>query len=379
MKQYIYIPVCGAMLLAAGGCAKIGEKSMSLLIVYGAAALLAMLLLAGYGMLIRQKTRWFVLLFVSVVVVNTGYLLLAVSDSVAAALWANRLSYLGSVFLPFAMLMIILQACGIRHHRFLPWMLLAISCGVFAVTASPGILDIYYQSVSIDTVNGVTVLRKVYGPWHRLYLIYLLAYFCSMIAVIAQASAQKRLTSPAQAFILLGAVLVNILVWLLEQLVSIDFEMLSISYLISELFLLGVYVLQQEHAAHTPEPAVICPPVDGEPLHAAVNSRPSSAVQDETDGLDLSDLSKEKERKKERSFSEQCAYLESQLYRLTPAERVIYDLYLDGMGTKEILVQLNITQNTLKYHNKNIYSKLGVSSRKELVALAKALEDDTLV
>ncbi|MBQ3205864.1 MAG: helix-turn-helix transcriptional regulator, partial [Peptococcaceae bacterium] len=82
---------------------------------------------------------------------------------------------------------------------------------------------------------------------------------------------------------------------------------------------------------------------------------------------------------KERSFSEQCAYLESQLYRLTPAERVIYDLYLDGMGTKEILVQLNITQNTLKYHNKNIYSKLGVSSRKELVALAKALEDDTRV
>ncbi|MBR2009056.1 MAG: helix-turn-helix transcriptional regulator, partial [Peptococcaceae bacterium] len=49
------------------------------------------------------------------------------------------------------------------------------------------------------------------------------------------------------------------------------------------------------------------------------------------------------------------------------------------MGTKEILVQLNITQNTLKYHNKNIYSKLGVSSRKELVALAKALEDDTRV
>jgi len=40
--------------------------------------------------------------------------------------------------------------------------------------------------------------------------------------------------------------------------------------------------------------------VDGEPLHAAVNSRPASAVQDETDGLDLSDLSKEKERKKER-------------------------------------------------------------------------------
>ena len=87
-------------------------------------------------------------------------------------------------------------------------------------------------------------------------------------------------------------------------------------------------------------------------------------------------IKRKKERKKERSFSEQCAYLESQLYRLTPAERTIYELYLEGMGTKDVLSKLNITQNTLKYHNKNIYSKLGVSSRKELIALAKALEAD---
>lgn len=29
--------------------------------------------------------------------------------------------------------------------------------------------------------------------------------------------------------------------------------------------------------------------------------------------------------------------------------------------------QLGITENTLKYHNKNIYSKLGLKSRKEAV------------
>jgi DNA-binding CsgD family transcriptional regulator len=30
--------------------------------------------------------------------------------------------------------------------------------------------------------------------------------------------------------------------------------------------------------------------------------------------------------------------------------------------------QLNIKENTLKFHNKNIYGKLGVSSRKQLIA-----------
>ena len=365
MKRYVSILAGGMLFLAASGCTKIGEKSMSLLMVYGVAALLAMLLLAGYGMLIKHKTKWFVLLFASVAVVNVGYLLLAMSDTLAGALWANRLSYLGSVFLPFAMLMIILQACDMQLHRHLPWVLLAISCGVFLVASSPGYLDIYYQSVSIVTVNGITVLHKVYGPWHQLYLFYLLAYFCTMIVVIAQASAQKRLSSPAQVYILLGAVLVNILVWLLEQLVHIDFEMLSISYLISELFLLGVYLLQQEHTAQ-----VICPPAElAPPVTISHSIEVAADMADETD-LDLFD------KENDRSLSDQCGYLESQLYRLTPAERTIYDLYLDGMGTKDVLSKLNITQNTLKYHNKNIYSKLGVSSRKELIALAKALEAD---
>ena len=49
---------------------------------------------------------------------------------------------------------------------------------------------------------------------------------------------------------------------------------------------------------------------------------------------------------------------------------MVYDLYLQGKSTAQVLEELNITQNTLKYHNRNIYGKLGVSSRKELLALA---------
>lgn len=60
----------------------------------------------------------------------------------------------------------------------------------------------------------------------------------------------------------------------------------------------------------------------------------------------------------------------SNLYTLTPKEREIFDLYLQGRNGKEIQEILNINQNTLKYHNRNIYDKLGVSSRKELLKYA---------
>ena len=62
-----------------------------------------------------------------------------------------------------------------------------------------------------------------------------------------------------------------------------------------------------------------------------------------------------------------------------PADNIIaknqVDLYLAGKSTKEIMAELNIKENTLKYHNKNIYSKLGVSSRKQLVSLASIIKD----
>lgn len=55
------------------------------------------------------------------------------------------------------------------------------------------------------------------------------------------------------------------------------------------------------------------------------------------------------------------------LITLTPKEREIFNLYLVGKSAKEIMELIHINENTLKYHNKNIYSKLGVSSRKELL------------
>ena len=67
----------------------------------------------------------------------------------------------------------------------------------------------------------------------------------------------------------------------------------------------------------------------------------------------------------------QQKYLLEQLPHLTYTERLIYDLYLQGLSTKEVLEEMNIKENTLKYHNKNIYGKLGVSSRKQLLLLAQ--------
>ena len=62
------------------------------------------------------------------------------------------------------------------------------------------------------------------------------------------------------------------------------------------------------------------------------------------------------------------------LSNLTPKERELYECYIAGMTTDVIMEKLAIKENTLKFHNKNLYSKLGVKSRKQLTQLYQQLQ-----
>ena len=233
------------LLMLLSGCSPIGNKNASMTFIYMATAFFALLLLVGYFFSIEKKEKWFYVLFASVLVVNIGYLMLSMSDTLDMALWANRIAYLGSVFLPLSMFKTIQKISKLKYHKWLSGFLITVSVIVFFIAASPGWLDIYYKSVTLETVGGVSVLNKEYGPWHSVYLFYLFGYFTIMIATTIHAIVKKKIESTSHAIIILVAVFVNILVWLLEQLVKIDFEFLSISYIITELFLISVYHMIQ--------------------------------------------------------------------------------------------------------------------------------------
>ncbi len=59
---------------------------------------------------------------------------------------------------------------------------------------------------------------------------------------------------------------------------------------------------------------------------------------------------------------------------LTPTEKEIFDLYLEGKGTKDIMEIENIKESTLRYHNRNLYSKLGINSLKQMLRYAALMK-----
>jgi len=340
-KLWIAISLCFSFLPCLTACTAQGKTS-SLLFLYVGAFVLSLVLLLACFLLVKKDRLLFRLLFSAVALVDLGYLLLALARDLPFALFANRVAYLGSAFLPLFMLLILLRVTGSRIPKALGWTLLGISALIFLMAAGQDLFGLYYRSVSFSVESGVGTLQKDYGPLHVVYPVFLVLYFSAMIAVVFRAIFKKRAASPARGVILVLAVFVNLIMYFAEQLIDLPFEMLSVSYLISESFLLCLHLVMNEMQR----------------LRTAVSSAgegKEQLLESPLEGVDGEKLS---------------AFLAG-IATLTATEKAIYEAYVSRATTKEVMAHLGITENTLKFHNKNLYGKLGVSSRKELLELYK--------
>ncbi len=175
-----------------------------------------------------------------------------------------------------------------------------------------------------------------------------------MVALIIRANVKKTIDTAAHAIIIAIAVFVNIGVWFVEQLIAVDFEMLSVSYIISELFLFGVHLVMNEYhkmSQIVSEVKNVQSYSDKDTLNMLENSAENSTVSAELIGNFLKGLK-----------------------TLTPSEKSLYDAYVARLTTKEIMEHMHIKESTLKYHSRNLYGKFGVSTRKELLEIYKHIK-----
>jgi len=231
------------------------------------------------------------------------------------------------------MFMIIMNVCKVNYPKWVTCLLFVISIAVFVIAASAGYTDWYYSDVSIVFYDGAARLVKVYGPLHIVYHIYLFVYFASMATIIIVSVLNKKVFPIKHAILLLCAVFGNILVWLIEQGIDLEFEFLSISYIITEIFLLSLYCILQDYGI-----------VVGDDVRGDFG-------QEHNQEIDLEILLKQN----------------PQLTELTGRELEVLKLLLeDKLKRKEMAEELSVTEHTIKKHTAHIFSKLEVSDRKEL-------------
>ena len=312
--------------------------------VYGAVAMLSVLLLIGYLLLEKKKERNFIFLISCVAIVNTGYFLLAAANSLRMAMFANGVSYFGAAYSMLAMLLIISEVCRMKKRNWLRCLFVGISTAAFALAASGDWLGLYYTSVDITSIGGMTKLVKEYGPLHILYTVYLLSCVLIMVAMIWYAAKKQRISSFKYTILLFVSVLLNIGVWAVEQCFDENFEFLSVSYIVTEVILLLLYGMLRDYGIVQPDGQV----VSAQMLTQLTTRRitPGALPPGMEDLL--------------RAFAEKVRTLSS-------AERRILDFYIEGHDTADIPDLAFISIHTVKKHNHSIYQTLGVASRDELL------------
>ena len=291
----------------------------------------------------KQNQIWLLLIYICVSVANLGYLLLSCSKTIEFALVANKIAYFGNVYIMLFMFIIISQLCGFSYKKWVIGLLLALSSIMYCIVLTTGYLDWYYESVELITVDGASKLDKEYGPLHSLYLVYIIAFFVAMLVVIIISFIRKKNNSSKLTGLMLTIVLSNIGVWIVEKIVTWNFEFLSVSYLMSECVFLFVYWLLQDYVKLVDIPV----------------------VKEEKMSVIFVDNENKKNRKEEiLSRLPQGTVLSSR-------QLEVLEGILDGKTRKEIAYDLHLSENTIKMHTSSLYKALHVSCREEIYELFK--------
>ncbi len=326
-------------------------------VAYGILCAVSLILVGVCLAVDRKKDIYLLLLFISVFVCNLGHFLLSIAPTLSFALNANRIAYLGQVFLPLLLLKMILNLCNLDYKKWMLILLGAVSIVVLLITLSPGILTWYYNHVSIEIIDGTTRLVRDYGPLHMLYYVYLFLYFGLMLFVIIYAMIKKKIKSKLHVSFLLSAVLCSIVIWFAEQFLPRGFEFLTVSYVMSELFILLLYGILQEYGIVTE---------DGSVVIAHKTTKTHLCVADNTycENTDNSYLFSQTD------IEHICENIKA-VELLTERETEVFKQLLTSKQRKEIADELFVTENTIKKHTTSIFKKLEVKNRLELYAKLK--------
>ena len=312
---------------------------------YGALFLLSLSLLPLYFLFVRKKQNepWLLFLFACVAVVNLGYTLIAFSNTVEFALFANKITYLGQVLIPLCMFMLISKLCGYTYKKWVLGVLIGAAVIMFAIICTTGYLDWYYTSATIEKVDGATVLHKEYGVLHPINLIYVILYFVGMITVIGLSLGQHKSASQKHACGMLLIVLGNIAMWCFGKVIPWEVEFLSVTYLMSAGGFLIEWLMLQDY------------------VHK--NEVPSPVIVEEKAPIIIVDNMTRAEKIKTilASLPEDTV--------LSTRQMDILERILDYKSRKEIAVELHLSENTVKTHTGMLYKALGVSGRDEIYAM----------
>ncbi len=179
------------------------------------------------------------IIYIIISVTNLGYWFKNTAPDLPQAIMANKIIYIGGCFLPYFILMCVLNLCNIRVSRLVKTIPLLLSVFVYFSVLSAGYFPWFYKETVYLKENEVVHLQSAYGSMHTVHYIVLAVYLAAGIFAIIYSYFKKKQVSHTILFFLFCPEVIAVVGYLGNRLLRFDFEIMPMTYVLAEI----VYLL----------------------------------------------------------------------------------------------------------------------------------------
>lgn len=195
----------------------------------------------------KRISKYYVLMFCSVVVMNLGYMQLSDAATLDSAIIANQTKYLGTTFKEFFLIMSFSHLCKIKISRIVKIFYLSLCFFIFFCVSTVGSSDMYYSQVAVRKIYGITVMVKKHGPLYWLFPFHAVSVGIVGTVLTLQAMVQKKDVSYFSSFMLVMIDIVEGALYFLENLMGNGIPLVPFSGILMEF---GVIILLHRISLH---------------------------------------------------------------------------------------------------------------------------------
>ena len=204
--------------------------------------LIISVIMTGSILVKNRKVDNAFILFGFLLIANCGgQYMLAISETLEMAVWANKIMYVGGCYLPFIIFLIVTRLCNIRVNRWFKVFLLGYASLVIALVMTIGYTDWYYKSIELVHGNGFNYIVKEYGPLHVLYPVMMVMYSVMLFFFIGYAI-KKRKDIPTRTVVFMSVLCAAVfLTYVFERLVGSEISYFPVGSLIGMTMLMKYF------------------------------------------------------------------------------------------------------------------------------------------
>ena len=188
-----------------------------------------------YWQIRRNFSIYYTFVFILAFVAHMGYLFIALSENVREAMLANKILYVSGCYFPLVGMILVFTICKIHLPKIVRFILVGIASFIYACVLSSGYLPLFYKSVDIKKVNGITVLVKEYGPVHTLYYVLVIICLIATIGVLVYCWIKNPNIPRYMLYLTAFMQISTIISFFLGRVISKDIEWTALADLIDEI------------------------------------------------------------------------------------------------------------------------------------------------